>query len=152
MECARSPSCRRSAVVEMIRLQQEPIEVVELISSVGGSGDGAVSLFLGRVRDRSRGRAVLHLEYQAYDGMAQREMARIIEEAGERFGLSAVALIHRTGRVGIGEVSVGLAVASPHRAEAIEGCRFIIDNLKSRVPIWKKEFYEGGSSWIGSGG
>lgn len=136
----------------MIRLQDEPIEIADLISSVGGDGDGAVSLFLGRVRDRSRGRAVLYLEYHAYEAMAEREMARIAEEARERFGLSAVALIHRTGRVEVGEIAVGVAVASEHRAEAMDGCRFIIDDLKKKVPIWKKEFYEGGSTWIGGGG
>jgi molybdopterin synthase catalytic subunit len=136
----------------MIRLQSEPIEIAELISSVADDSDGAISLFLGRVRDSSRGRDVLYLEYQAYDEMAQREIARIAQEAAARFALSAVAIIHRTGKVEIGEISVGVAAASVHRAEAMEGCRFIIDNLKKSVPIWKKEFYEGGSFWVGSGG
>jgi molybdopterin synthase catalytic subunit len=135
----------------VIRLQQEPIDAAELISAVAGDGDGAVCLFLGRVRNRNREREVLHLEYQAYDRMAPLEMQRIADEAAARFALSGVALIHRTGRVEIGEASVGVAVSSAHRAEAFDGCRLIVDNLKKSVPIWKKEFYEDGSYWIGSG-
>jgi molybdopterin synthase catalytic subunit len=135
----------------MVRLQKEPLDAALLLDAVAGDGDGAVGLFLGRVRNRNRGRDVLHLEYLAYDRMALREMELIADEAVKRFGLSGVALIHRTGRVEIGEASVGVAVAAAHRAEALDGCRFIIDSLKKSVPIWKKEFYEGGSFWIGSG-
>ena len=134
----------------MVRLQEGEIEAAALISSVSSESDGALTLFLGQVRNNNRGRDVLYLEYQAYDDMALPEMTRIVEEATSRFGLSAVALIHRTGRVQVGETSVGVAVASAHRAEAMEGCRFIIDSLKNSVPIWKKEFYEGGSFWVGT--
>jgi molybdopterin synthase catalytic subunit len=134
----------------VVRLQEGEIEAAALISSVSSESDGALSLFLGQVRNSNRGRDVLCLEYQAYEDMALPEMTRIVAEATSRFGLSAVALIHRTGRVQVGETSVGVAVASAHRAEAMEGCRFIIDSLKKSVPLWKKEFYEGGSFWIGT--
>jgi molybdopterin synthase catalytic subunit len=134
----------------VVRLQEGEIEAAALISSVSSESDGAISLFFGQVRNSNRGKAVLYLEYQAYEEMALPEMTRIVEEAASRFGLSAVALIHRTGRVQVGETSVGVAVASVHRAGAMEGCRFIIDSLKKSVPIWKKEFYDGGSFWVGT--
>jgi molybdopterin synthase catalytic subunit len=134
----------------LVKLQEGAIDAAELISSVSSESDGAVTLFLGQVRNNNRDMAVLYLEYQAYEEMAIPEMTRILEEATSRFALSAVALVHRTGRVQVGETSVGVAVASAHRAEAMEGCRFIIDSLKKSVPIWKKEFYEGGSFWVGA--
>ncbi len=135
----------------MIKLQEEPIEAADLVAAVTSPGAGAVSLFLGTVRDRNRGRRVTALEYQAYGEMALREMSDVAEEAGTRFGISGVALVHRTGRLEVGEVAVGIAVAAVHRTQSIEACRFIIDELKKRVPIWKKEFYEGGSVWLEGG-
>jgi len=91
---------------------------------------------------------VLHLEYSAYPEMAVSEMQRIEAQARERFGVERLALVHRTGRLEIGEASVGVAVAAAHRAEAFDACRFVIDTLKSLVPIWKKEVFEGGEVWI----
>jgi molybdopterin synthase catalytic subunit len=132
----------------MVRLQAEPIHPEQLVEQVRGAGDGAVALFLGTVRDHHDGRRVLHLEYHAYPEMAEREMARIEAEALQRFGVSRIALVHRTGRLEIGEVSVGVAVAAAHRAPAVEACRFAIDALKETVPIWKREFFEGGAVWI----
>lgn len=132
----------------MILLQIEPIRVDELIAAVRAESDGAVVLFLGTVRDHNEGRRVLHLEYHAYEEMARAEMRRLAARARERFGLSSVALAHRTGRLQVGEVAVGIVVASAHRAEAFSACRFIIDEMKKTVPIWKKEFFEGGEVWI----
>ena len=132
----------------MVRLQEDPIRVDELLAAVASEGDGAVTLFLGTVRNRNQGRNVTHLEYHAYPEMALRQMRRIAEETAERFAASSVGIIHRTGSLQLGEASVAIAVATPHRAQAFEACRFAIDTLKARVPIWKKEFFEGGEVWI----
>jgi molybdopterin synthase catalytic subunit len=136
----------------LTRLQNEPIVAGDLLSAVSGAGDGAVALFLGTVRDENRGREVLYLEYQAYEEMARSEMERVAELARSRRGVSNVAIAHRTGRLEIGEVSVAVAVAAPHRAEAFEACRFVIDTLKRTVPIWKKEVFRGGEVWIEGAG
>ncbi len=132
----------------MIRLQEEPISVADLVEAVRADGDGALGIFLGTVRNENAGRRVLGLEYSAYRPMAEAEMARIEREALERFGASRLALVHRLGRLEIGEVSVAVVVASPHRAEALEACRFAIDAVKRTVPIWKKELVEGGAIWV----
>jgi molybdopterin synthase catalytic subunit len=129
-------------------IQTDPIRTEDLMEKVRADGDGAVSVFLGTVRDHNQGRRVLYLEYHAYEAMAEREIGRLENEAVERFGVSRVHVVHRTGKLEIGEVSVGIAVASPHRAEAMEASRFVIDTLKKTVPIWKKEFFEGGAVWI----
>lgn len=136
----------------MIRLQTDPIRVEELFAAVAARGDGAVALFLGTVRDENRGRKVLRLEYQAYEEMARLEMERVGEQARERFPISRLAIAHRTGTLEIGDVSVAVAVAAPHRAEALEACRFVIDTLKRTVPVWKKETFEGGEVWIEGAG
>lgn len=138
--------------MRLIRLQSAPIVAAELLSAVAAGGDGAVALFLGTVRDENRGREVLYLEYQAYEEMARSEMERLAEVARGREGVSNVAIVHRTGRLEIGEVSVAVAVAAPHRAEAFETCRFVIDTLKRTVPIWKKEVFRGGEVWIEGAG
>ena len=136
-----------------VRLQREPLDLSPLLAFVQGPQEGAVAVFLGTVRDHHAGRRVLHLEYEAYPGMAESEMRRIAEEARERFSVSRLAVAHRTGRLEIGETSVAVAVAAPHRREALEACRFVIDTLKRRAPIWKREVYEGGAVWIeGEGG
>jgi len=132
----------------VIRLQSEEIRVAEVLESVGSDRDGAVALFLGTVRDHNRGRRVLHLEYEAYSTMAESEMKKLACDAERRFDVSAVAIVHRTGRLEIGEVSVAAAVAAPHRAAAFDACRFVIDELKRTVPIWKREAFAGGEVWI----
>lgn len=132
----------------MIRLQAEPIDLAAVVAAARGDGDGAVAVFVGTVRNENAGRRVLYLEYEAYDGMAEREMERIAADAGVRFDVSRVAIVHRTGRLAIGEASVAVAVAAPHRASAMEACRFVIDTLKATVPIWKREHVEGGTIWI----
>jgi molybdopterin synthase catalytic subunit len=132
----------------VIRIQQEPIQSDALIYAVRSDGDGAVVLFLGTVRDNNIGRKVHYLEYHSYPEMAVNEMRRLVADAQKNFDVGQIALVHREGRLEIGEVSVGIAVASPHRAEGLDACRYVIDTLKKTVPIWKKEFFEGGDSWI----
>jgi molybdopterin synthase catalytic subunit len=132
----------------MIRLQTDVIDTQELIAAIQQSHHGAVSVFLGIVRDHNIGRKVLHLEYEAYEGMAETEMDRIRVMALEKFDLDALAMVHRTGKLTIGEASVVVVAASAHRAAAMDACRYAIDALKEKVPIWKKEFFEGGQEWI----
>ena len=129
----------------MIRLVRETIDVAA-IQDVGAR-DGALCLFLGVVRGENDGRPVVRLEYEAYEDMALPLMEEIAAEARGRFGASDVRIVHRLGRLEVGEVSVAVAAASPHRAEAFAACRHAIDTLKARVPIWKKEFYADGAVW-----
>jgi molybdopterin synthase catalytic subunit len=132
----------------MVRLQREAIDVGELIAATRADGDGAVATFVGTVRATNAGQNVLFLEYEAYVGMAERELERIEEAARGRFAVSRVAVVHRIGRLEVGEASVAVVVAAPHRAAAMDACRFVIDTLKASVPIWKREHFEGGVVWI----
>lgn len=136
----------------MVRMQAGPIRVEELLEHVRSDGDGGIALFLGVVRNENAGRKVLYLEYEAYAPMAEAELAKIEQECIARFGISKIAIVHRTGRLEIGEASVAVAVASPHRAQALDACRHAIDTLKRTVPIWKKEHFEGGAVWIEGAG
>jgi molybdopterin synthase catalytic subunit len=133
----------------MARLVREEIDVRALGAAT--SKDGALCLFTGIVRDHHQGRRVDHLEYEAYEEMALPLMEEIVAEARLRWPVTTVTVVHRLGRLEIGETSVAVAVTSPHRREAFEACRHVIDALKSRVPIWKKEFYSDGSAWIEDG-
>jgi MoaE-MoaD fusion protein len=133
------------------RLTDQPIDLAAVLAEVADEGAGAVATFLGTTRVRSRGRTVVHLEYEAYEGMAEQVMAEIAAGLLARYDLCRVAMTHRTGRVGIGETSVAIAVSAPHRADALAACRDAIDTLKLEVPLWKKEVYEGGEEWIGRG-
>jgi molybdopterin synthase catalytic subunit len=130
----------------LVRLVREPIDVASLAERT--DADGAVCLFVGVVRNENRSRAVLRLEYEAYEEMALPLMEEIAAETGRRFPVTDVRLVHRLGRLEIGEASVAVAVSSPHRAEAFAACRFAIDTLKAKVPIWKKELYADGSEWL----
>jgi molybdopterin synthase catalytic subunit len=125
---------------------REPIDLASLQETT--PRDGALCLFTGVVRNENRGRPVLRLEYEAYEEMALTLMNAIAAETHERFPVTLVRLVHRLGRLEIGEASVAVAVASPHRGEAFAACRFAIDTLKARVPIWKKELYADGSAWL----
>ena len=128
------------------RLVRDPIDVASLAGAT--PEDGAVCLFVGVVRNENQGRAVRRLEYEAYEEMALPLMEEIAAETTRRFPVTEVRLVHRLGRLEIGEASVAVAAASPHRAEAFAACRFAIDALKAKVPIWKKEFYADGSEWL----
>jgi MoaE-MoaD fusion protein len=133
------------------RLSEEPLSLDAVVREVARDEAGAVASFLGTVRNRSRDREVLHLEYEAYEGMAEEMMAELARDLSERHDLLAVAIHHRVGRVEIGEPSVAIAVSSAHRAAALAACREAIDTLKGTVPLWKKEVYVGGEEWIGQG-
>jgi molybdopterin synthase catalytic subunit len=133
----------------MYHLTGDPIDVADVLASVGDPTAGATATFVGVTRDHNQGRVVRFLEYEAYADMAEREMARIGSEAARRWSICKIAIVHRTGRVPIGQASVVIAVSAAHRAEAFAACRFAIDRLKASVPIWKKEHFEGGDVWIG---
>jgi MoaE-MoaD fusion protein len=134
-----------------IRLSEEPLSLDTVVGEVANDRAGAIATFVGTVRARSRGRSVVYLEYEAYEGMAEQVMAQIAEQLRARYDLRDVAIHHRIGRVRIGEPSVVIAVSAPHRADALAACRDAIDTLKETVPLWKKEVYEGGEEWIGKG-
>jgi MoaE-MoaD fusion protein len=133
------------------RLVDGPVDLAAVIAEVADEQAGAIATFEGTVRRQSRGREVIALEYEAYSGMAERVMAEIAEGAKARYDLCEVAVAHRVGRCEVGDVSVAIAVSAPHRQDALSACRDVIDELKERVPLWKKELYEGGEEWIGRG-
>lgn len=126
---------------------REPIDKQAVVSRLQHSADGATVVFDGIVRDNSRGRRTLHLEYEAYEAMALKQMKSLATESRTLFGVRAVSIIHRLGRLEIGETSVLIVVASAHRGAAFDACRWIIDTLKKTVPIWKKEYFEDGAVW-----
>ncbi len=136
----------------MVRIVFESIDVNEILRSVNDPAGGGTAIFIGTTRDRSEGKDVLSLEYEAYAPMALRMMEDIAAEAKRRWNLCRTAIVHRIGKVGIGEASVVIAVSAPHRREAFEACRFCIDRLKESVPIWKKEWFADGGAWVGGHG
>ncbi|MEW6270471.1 MAG: molybdenum cofactor biosynthesis protein MoaE [Thermodesulfobacteriota bacterium] len=133
----------------MLRLTAEPIAIDDLLAAVADPRAGAVVLFIGTTRDNNEGRQVERLEYEAYADMAEKEIAKIAAAARERWPIAKIAVVHRTGVVPIGMASVVIAVSSAHRGDAFAAARYTIDRLKEVVPIWKKEFFEGGAVWIG---
>ena len=130
----------------MVVLTREPIDAAAL--SGPSAADGAICVFLGVVRNENGGRPVRYLEYEAYEEMALPLMEQIAAEARQRWTVTDVRIVHRLGRLEIGEASVAVVVTAPHRGPAFEACRHAIDTLKATVPIWKKEFYEGGAVWL----
>jgi molybdopterin synthase catalytic subunit len=135
----------------MVRLTRDPIDLAALVAP--DPSDGGVSVFVGVVRNENGGRPVRHLEYEAYEEMALPMMEDIAAEARRRWAVTDVRIVHRLGRMEIGEASVAVAVTAPHRGPAFEACRYAIDTLKQTVPIWKKEFYADGAVWLeGPGG
>ncbi len=132
----------------MFKIVREPIRIEQLIEAVEDPGAGAICTFLGVVRDNNLGREVDYLEYEAYPKMAVPAMQRIADEIRERWDIIKIAMVHRVGRLEIGDASVGIAVSSPHRAEAFQACHYAIDRLKESVPIWKKEVWADGEEWI----
>jgi molybdopterin synthase catalytic subunit len=133
------------------RLSDEPLSLDRVVDEVRSEQAGAIATFTGTTRIQSRGRTVTHLDYEAYEGMAETVMADIASALRERYDLCDVAIHHRIGRVGIGDTSVVIAVSAPHRQDALAACKDAIDELKGRVPLWKKEVYDGGEEWIGQG-
>ena len=124
------------------------LDIAAIARAVDAPGIGAVATFAGLVRDHNQGRRVLHLVYEAYEPLAERALGRIVDEARQRWPSAALAIHHRTGKLAIGEASVAIAAASPHRAEAFAACRYAIERVKQIVPIWKHEYFEGGDVWI----
>jgi molybdopterin synthase catalytic subunit len=125
-----------------------PLDPAAVAALVARSGDGAVSTFVGLVRDHNAGRTVLWLDYEAFAPLAVKALAQIAAEAAEKWPGVGLAIHHRTGRIAIGEASVAIAAASPHRGEAFAACRYAIERVKQIVPIWKHEYFEGGDVWI----
>jgi MoaE-MoaD fusion protein len=132
---------------EFTALTREPFDAQALIAAAKHGEDGAVVVFDGIVRDNSRGRRTLHLDYEAYEEMAAKELRALAGDARSRFEVRHVTIVHRLGRLQIGETSVLIVVASAHRAQAFEACRWLIDTLKKTVPIWKKETFADGAVW-----
>jgi len=132
----------------MIKITEKPIDVQKVIDTASSLGAGAVNVFVGTVRNTAHGKNVLWLEYEAYEAMAVSEIKKIIEEASHRWGLRGWAISHRIGTLKPGEVSVVIAVSTPHRKDSFAACQYIIDNLKEKAPIWKKEVFEDGEEWI----
>jgi len=126
---------------------RDPIDTQGVLGRVKQGGDGAAVVFEGVVRNQTRGRRTLYLDYEAYEEMALRQMESLAEQALKEFQVREVALVHRLGRLEIGETSVLIVVASAHRAAAFDACRWLIDTLKRTVPIWKKEYFEDGAVW-----
>ena len=134
----------------MIEITDGPLDPEAVTARVKKGGNGAVVTFLGTTRDSNEGRKVLYLEYEAYRPMADRKLEEVADEMRRRWAIQDVAIAHRLGRLEIGEISLVVAVASPHREEAFTACAYSVDRIKQIVPIWKKEFYEGGEVWVAS--
>lgn len=140
----------------MIGLSSAPLDLAGAVTAATTPGCGGLGVFVGVVRETAaaEGRSdepVTALEYEAHEATAAARLAAIADEARERWGLLGVSAIHRTGRCGLGEPTVIVACGAPHRAEALEACRWMIDTIKTTVPIWKKEMYADGSAWVGAG-
>ncbi len=142
------PVAGGSGVEPRCTLSAEPLDVGRVVARVAGSDAGGIVTFVGTVRDASRGHAIRHLEYEAYPGMAEREMEKIADAAALQWPGARVAMAHRTGQLAIGEIAVVIAASAPHRPEAFAACRFAIDALKQQVPIWKKEVAVDGEYWV----
>ncbi|MGA7156874.1 MAG: molybdenum cofactor biosynthesis protein MoaE [Acidobacteriaceae bacterium] len=130
-----------------IALVREPIDTTSVVQGLKSGADGAVCIFDGIVRDNTRGRQTLHLDYEAYEEMALKQMHLLRSQAIDHFGVREVAIVHRLGRLTVGETSVFIAVASAHRGAAFDACRWVIDTLKKTVPIWKREQFVDGAAW-----
>lgn len=132
----------------MIKITQKSIDIQKVIDTASSLNAGAVNVFIGTVRSNAHGKTVLWLEYEAYESMAVAEIRRIIDEASHRWPLLGWAVCHRIGTLKPGEVSVVIAVSTPHRADSFDACEYIIDAIKQKAPIWKKEVFEDGEEWI----
>ncbi|MCU0426863.1 MAG: molybdenum cofactor biosynthesis protein MoaE [Candidatus Kapabacteria bacterium] len=129
-------------------LTETPLDTAAIIASVQNERCGAIDVFIGTVRNETKGKAVLRLEYEAYEPMALKEMQSICEEAQQRWNAHAITAHHRLGTIEPGGIAVVVAVSTPHRADAFAACQLVIDTLKERVPIWKKEVFEDGETWV----
>jgi len=135
--------------MSLFAIREQPLDVTEAVKAVSRPEAGGIDVFIGTVRSDNLGRAVTLLEYQAYASMAEKEMARIAEEIGEEIAGVRLAVLHRVGALGVGEIAVVCAASAPHRGEAFSACRLLIDRIKARVPIWKREHGPSGPYWVG---
>lgn len=134
--------------MQEIRFQTQPIDAAAAYKELGARKDGAILSFIGIPREDSNGKTVSYLEYEVYEDMASKEMQKIVDQAFANWPITDCLVIHRYGKVDIGEASIFIGVSSPHRDEAFKAVRYIIDTIKKTVPVWKKEVYADGSSWI----
>lgn len=132
----------------MIKITEKPIDVQKVIDTASSLGAGAVNVFVGTVRNNAHGKNVVWLEYEAYETMAITEIRKIIDDASHRWPLQGWAVSHRIGTLRPGEVAVAVAVSTPHRRDSFDACQYIIDTLKEKAPIWKKEVFEDGEEWV----
>ncbi len=132
----------------MIKITEKHIDVQKVIDTASALQAGAVNVFVGTVRNTANGKNVVWLEYEAYENMAVVEIRKIIDEAAARWPMQGWAVSHRIGTLRPGETAVAIAVSTPHRKDSFEACQYIIDEIKRRVPIWKKEVFEGGEEWV----
>ena len=143
------PSDHLSQQPDLVAVSADPVDIAAVVSAVSAPEAGAVVLFVGTVRDHSPGRTgVTHLEYETYDEQVIDKITEVVDEVRGRWPVRRVAAIHRVGELGVGEVSIVVAVSSPHRGDAFEAGRYLIDEIKARAPIWKKEHWPGGSEWV----
>jgi molybdopterin synthase catalytic subunit len=147
-EVAFMPPVSGGSSGDFFRLTRDPIPTADLAQQLKAPEDGAVVVFEGIVRDHSLGRETLYLEYEAYAPMALRKMEEIGQEAKRQFAFNHIGMVHRLGRLEIGETSVAIIVTAEHRRPAFEACQYAIDRLKQTVPIWKKEYFEDGAVWV----
>ncbi len=132
----------------MIHLTDQPLDIASITASVQADEAGAIDVFIGTVRNNTKEKKVVRLEFEAYDSMALREMEKIAAQVRAKWPVAHVAIHHRKGVLQIGDVAVIIAVSTPHRSDAFAACRFAIDTLKETVPIWKKEVFEDGAVWV----
>ncbi len=132
----------------MFEITESPLDPAPLVAAVRRDESGAIALFYGVVRNENLGRVVQYLEYDAYPAMAIKKMREVADEVRAKYAITGIGVLHRTGRLEIGETSLLVAVSSGHRAEAFDACHFAVDRIKQIVPVWKKEVWEDGSAWI----
>lgn len=133
---------------DLIHISASPLDTQEVVDLVSSDACGAIDVFIGTVRNQTKGKAVVKLEFEAYEPMAIKEMQKIADRAASQWPVDKMAIYHRTGTLGHGEIAVIIAVSTPHRKASFEACQFAIDTLKETVPIWKKEFFEDGEVWV----
>lgn len=134
----------------MFEIVKEPVDVSKLIQAVADRNAGAIVTFIGTVREMTKGKKTLYLEYEAYEPMARKKLEQIGTEIRQQFPEAKTAIVHRTGRLGISDIAVAIAVSAPHRDEAYRANRYAIERIKEMVPIWKKEHWENGEMWVGN--
>jgi len=143
------PSDHLSQQPDLIAVSADPVDTAAVVAAVSAPDAGAVVLFIGTVRDHSPGRTgVTHLEYETYDEQVIDKIGEVVAEVRDHWPVRRVAAIHRVGELGVGEISIVVAVSSPHRADAFAAGRYLIDEIKARAPIWKKEHWPGGAEWV----